>query len=99
MIRRHLEFDQQFPGNHVAILLIVGQVVAVRDGHPAVDVAIKNGGLAIVVSHVNIFQPVEIFPSHELDIAFEEIGNAIVVRQQVDIVTISDVLPDDLFTF
>ena len=45
-----------------------GSSIVVGDTHPAVDVAIKNSGLALFVSHVDILEPVQVVPAHELHV-------------------------------
>src|SRR5712671_3165023 len=58
MARRHLELDEEFPGNHVAILLILRQGNILRHRHPAIDVPIEHRGPAFLVPQVNVLEPV-----------------------------------------
>jgi hypothetical protein len=46
---------------------------------------------------VNILQPIEVWPSHQLDILLQERTQSRVVRQQIDIIAITNVLADLLF--
>src|SRR5262245_7553926 len=72
MLRRHLESDQQLTRQHVAILLIVGKLDAGRDTHPAIDIAVEDRRLPLLITHMDVLEPVEILPAHELHIALEE---------------------------
>src|SRR5688572_1060573 len=96
VLLRHLELDQQLACHHVAALLVLGQLHVRRDGDPAVDVAVEDRGAAFLVAHVDILQPVEVVPAHHLDIFLEERRDARIVRHQVHVVAIADVLADFL---
>src|SRR5262244_4419683 len=52
VLARHLEFDQQLARDHVAVLLVVGQLDRGRHHDPAVDVAVEYRRLALLVAHM-----------------------------------------------
>ena len=52
------------------------------------------GGTAFFVTHMHILEPIEVVPTHRLQIFLQERRQALVIRHQVHIVAIADVLPD-----
>src|SRR6266403_2128152 len=72
MASRHLELDQEFPGNHVAILLILRQGDILRHGHPAVDVPVEHRGPAFLISQVDVLEPVQVLPPHGIHVAAQK---------------------------
>ena len=49
----HLELDQQLPGKHVAVLLIVGKGHIRRHRDPAVKVAVEHSGAPFLASIIS----------------------------------------------
>src|SRR5262245_16018156 len=94
MVGRSLEAHQKLARQHVAILLIVRQLHVFRDAHPAVDVAIEDRRLARLVSHMHVLEPVEVIPTHELDVVLEVRREPAVVGKKIDVVAVADVLAD-----
>ena len=71
-----------------------GSFIDARDAHPAVDVAVEDRRLAFLVAHVDVLQPVEVVPAHELHVVLQ-IGRELrVVRHEVHVVAVADVLAD-----
>ena len=75
-----------------------GQINGIGDPHPAVDIAVKHRRLAVLIAHMDIFQPVQVVPAHEFHVARQERRDAPVIGHQIDIVAVADVLADLNFT-
>ena len=67
-------------------------------GDPAVDVAIEDGGAVFLVAHMDVFQPVQVVPAHHLDVFLQERRETLIVRQQIHVIAIADMLADRLLT-
>ena len=96
---RHLKLDQKLPRDHVTILLVVRKADAVRHPDPAIDVAVENGWPALFISHVNIFEPVQIIPTHDFHIFGKKGCQTVIIWNQINIVAVANMLADFLFTF
>ena len=94
-----MKLDQKLASNHVPVLLVVGQIDVFGHRHPAIDVAVEHRRPVLFISHMNVFEPVEVLPTHPFNVGLQKRCNAFVVGYQVDIIPVTDVLPDGLFPF